>query len=157
MQNTFLLESSVLTGGKDGAVSTTESSSTTANTTAEVQQTTETTSTGTSSYGGFSMFSLIMIYVVVIGAMYYFTIRPAKKREKAIQAKQEEIKVGDEVVTTSGMYGKVVDIGDTTFNVEFGANKSIIIPINKKDVLPVNVKVDEKETKASKAESKDAK
>ncbi len=152
MQNTFLLESSVITGGKTGTTEATDSSS--ANTTAEVQQTTETTSTGSAQPGGFSMFSLILIYAVVIGAMYYFTIRPARKRERLIQAKQDEIKLGDEVVTTSGMHGKIVDIGSDTFNVEFGTNKSIIIPINKKDVLPVNVSLEKKDKKA---ESTDAK
>ncbi len=152
MQNTFLLESSVITGGKTGTTEATDNSS--ANTTAEVQQTTETTSTGSAQPGGFSMFSLILLYAVIIGAMYYFTIRPAKKRERLIQAKQDEIRLGDEVITTSGMYGKIVDIGLDTFNVEFGTNKSIIIPINKKDVLPANVNLEKKVTKA---ESTDAK
>lgn len=140
MQNTYLLESSVLVGGSEGKQ------------TAEVQQSTDTgtaTSAPTSSMSGFS---IILIYVVIIAAMYYFTIRPSRKREKLIQEKQDEIKIGDQVITTSGMYGKVVDVNDASFNIEFGSNKSVIIPVNKKDVLPVGVDLNPKKEKKEKHE-----
>ncbi len=160
MQNTFLLQSSVITGGKEG---TTENTATTTTTTAEVGTSTEAPATGSTTFGGMNTISLILIYAVVIAAMYYFTIRPAKKREKLIQAKQDEIRLGDAVVTTSGMHGKVVDIGSDTFNIEFGTNKGVIIPVNKKDVLPVNINLasdDKKEAtdkKAAKAETTETK
>ncbi len=148
MQNTFILENSVITGGKDTTENTTTSTGDTS---------TETTGTSSSPAGSFSMVSLVVIYAVVIAAMYYFTIRPARKREKLIQAKQDEIRLGDEVVTTSGMHGKVVNINATTFNVEFGTNKGVIIPVNKKDVLPVNTNIDEKPSKAAKTDSNETK
>ncbi len=144
---TFILESSVLTGGKTG---TTENTTTTTNTTtAETQQSaTTTTGVANSLFGGSSLFSIVLLYAAIIGAMYYFTIRPAKKREQLLQSKQDEIKLGDDVVTTSGMHGKVVDIGTSTFNIEFGTNKGVIIPVNKKDVLPVGLSLDTKNKKA---------
>lgn len=141
MQNTYLLESSVITGGDKNE----------SNVSAEVQQP-ENNTPASSSGSPISGFSLILIYVVIIGAMYYFTVRPARKREKLIQTKQNEIKLGDKVVTTSGMHGKVVDIDTDTFNIEFGSNKSVIITVNKKDVLPVNINLNEKSNKFNKTE-----
>lgn len=142
MQNCYLLSSSTLVGGQEAG-----------EVTAEVQQpstdTTVTSDSTSSSYSGagISGFTLIMIYVVILGAMYYFTIRPSRKREQLIQTKQSQIKIGDQIVTTSGMYGKVVDVNDESFNIEFGSNKSIIIPVNKRDVLPVGVQLDPKAAK----------
>ncbi len=145
MQNTYLLQSTVLTGGQDTA---------TENTTAEVQQPTDSGDT-TATGGTMGGFTIILLYAAIIGAMYFFTIRPARKREQLIQAKQEEIRLGDNVITTSGMHGKVVDIGTETFNIEFGTNKGVIIPVSKKDVLPVGVDLNAKPSKAAKADATD--
>lgn len=160
MQNYYLLSSTTLVGGQDPAETSAEVQQPT--TTSETLTTDTTDTTTTYSGGGMGGLTLIMIYVVILGAMYYFTIRPSRKREQLIQTKQSEIKVGDKVVTTSGMYGKVVDINDDSFNIEFGANKSIIIPVVKRDVLPVGVQLDPKAAKKealakAKAEAKEAK
>ncbi len=144
MQNTYLLQSTVLVGGQDTA---TES-----NTTAEVQQPADSGETTTATGGTMGGMTIILLYAAIIGAMYFFTIRPAKKREQLIQAKQDEIRLGDKVVTTSGMHGKVVDIGTDTFNIEFGTNKGVIIPVSKKDVLPTGVDLSAKAKKADKAD-----
>ncbi len=147
MQNTFLLNSTVITGGKEGTTTAEP-----ATTNAETQVPAETSGSTNTLSGGMGGFSIILIYGAILVAMYYFTIRPARKREKLLQTKQNEIKVGDEVVTTSGMHGKVVDIGSDTFNVEFGSNKSVIIPVSKKDVLPSNVDLSAKSAKVAKTE-----
>jgi preprotein translocase subunit YajC len=48
---------------------------------------------------------------------------------------QNSIGVGDWVMTSSGFYGKVVDITDQVFVVEFGTNKSVCIPVRKSEIL----------------------
>lgn len=137
-----LLEGSVLVGGQEGT------------TNAEVAQPSDTSGSGSSSGGtsasSFSMMSLIFIYVVIFAAIYFLTMRPARKREAAIQEKQDQLRVNDPVVTSSGMHGKVVDIGTDTFSIEFGSNKSIIIPVSKRDVFPVGINFDEKPEKKKK-------
>lgn len=77
------------------------------------------------------------VYGVLIAGMYFFMIRPQKKREKQIKEMQSSIKVGDSIVTNSGMYGKVTDLGETCFVVEFGINKGVKIPINKENVMGI--------------------
>ncbi len=142
MDNLFLLQSTVITGGEAGTA-----------TTAEVQQPAESgTTTTTSSTGG--TFGVLAMWAVLLIGIYYFSMRSTKKREKAIQTQQDAIAIGDEVVTTSGMYGKIVDINDTTFSVEFGVNKGVIVPVNKRDVLPAKLNLDEKPAKKAKGEEK---
>lgn len=65
----------------------------------------------------------------------FFAIRPQKKREKELSNIQNAIKVGDWVMTSSGFYGKVVDIADQVFVVEFGMNKGVRIPIRKSEII----------------------
>ncbi len=63
-----------------------------------------------SAQGGImSMLPMILIFVV---AVYFLMIRPQQKRVKDQKALESAMKVGDEVVTTSGLIGKVSKITD---------------------------------------------
>ncbi len=133
MQNSILqtLNLSVLVGG-EGQVAP--------ETTQALVQTEAPESTNTATFGsGTGGFTLMMVYVLIMVAVFYFTAKPARKREQQIKDLQNQLKIGDNVVTTSGMHGKIVDVNDETFNIEFGSNKSVIIPISKKDVLPSGI------------------
>jgi preprotein translocase subunit YajC len=44
--------------------------------------------------------------------MYLFMIRPQMKKMKEARKFQEALSVGDKVITTSGIHGKVVEIGE---------------------------------------------
>ncbi|MGL4799156.1 MAG: preprotein translocase subunit YajC [Cellulosilyticaceae bacterium] len=71
------------------------------------------------------------------GIMWLFIIRPQKKRDKQIQEMQQAIKVGDSVLLNTGIYGKVVDIINDLFIIEFGLNKSVRIPVKQAAVAGV--------------------
>lgn len=60
----------------------------------------------------------IGLMVVIIVIFYFFMIRPQMKRQKELKKFREELKRGDKVVTTGGLYGKIVDIQDTTITLE---------------------------------------
>lgn len=93
-------------------------------------------STATSSPGLFGTIPGIILYFVVIIAFFYFiAIMPQKKREKQLKNLQDEIKLGDWVLLDSGMYGKVAGISETVFTLEFGTNKSILIPVLKQRIV----------------------
>jgi preprotein translocase subunit YajC len=50
----------------------------------------------------------LFIPMILIGAaMYFLMIRPQRRKMRAQQVLQSSIEVGDEVMTTSGMYGFV--------------------------------------------------
>lgn len=65
----------------------------------------------------------ILPYVVVIGAFYFFLIRPQKKKEKATQEMRNNIQEGTNIVTIGGIYGKVVNVKEDTITIEVGADK----------------------------------
>ncbi len=49
-----------------------------------------------------------LILIVFILGIYFFLIRPQKKKEKAINEMRRSIQVGDEIITIGGICGKVV-------------------------------------------------
>ena len=72
--------------------------------------------------GGYS--GIIMI-VLLFAVMYFLMIRPQQKKQKEIQKMREAMKVGDRVVTSGGIYGKIKDINDTNFSIEIAENVRI--------------------------------
>jgi len=57
--------------------------------------------------GGGSALGFLLPMLVIGVAMYFLLIRPQRKRQRAAADLQRSIEVGDEVMTTSGMYGFV--------------------------------------------------
>ena len=80
---------------------------------------------------------MIVIWVAVIGLMWFFMMRPQKKEQKRIQLMLSEMQVGDTVLTTSGFYGVVIDITEEDVIVEFGNNKNCRIPMQKSAIIQV--------------------
>ena len=89
------------------------------------------------SAAGGGLFSMLLIYAVIIGVMWFILIRPQKKQQKQVEEMQNSIKIGDSVLMNSGLYGRVVDIINDTFIIEFGLNKSIRIPVLRSTVARV--------------------
>jgi len=56
----------------------------------------------------------MLVPMLLIFAVFYFImIRPQSKRQKEMQKMLSELKKGDEVVTSSGIIGRVSGIKDT--------------------------------------------
>ena len=113
----------------------TDDTSSTSDTTATTQVPSQSTSQN-SSGGGFWI-TIIWIYLIIFAMMWFFSIRPNKKRQNKALSMIESIKAGDEVVTSGGLFGKIASIGGDCFLVEFGTNKSVIIPVSKYDIAGV--------------------
>jgi preprotein translocase subunit YajC len=70
--------------------------------------------------GIMTLFPLIILILI----MYFLLIRPQKKREKEVNAMRSAIKVGDEIITIGGIYGKVVKTRDDTLTIAVGSDKT---------------------------------
>ncbi|MGB0114905.1 MAG: preprotein translocase subunit YajC [Ilumatobacteraceae bacterium] len=57
--------------------------------------------------GGGAAFLQLGILLLIPFAMYFFMIRPQRRRMREQQELQNSIEVGDEIVTTSGVYGTI--------------------------------------------------
>lgn len=85
-------------------------------------QETNTAGTKPAQGGGFQMF-LPMILVFVI--FYFLLIRPQSKQRKEHQKLIQNIKKGDEVVTASGIHGKITGVADNILTLEIADNVRI--------------------------------
>ena len=75
--------------------------------------------------GGFLSFGILLL---IPFAMYFFMIRPQRRRVKEQQQLQRSISIGDEVVTTSGIVGKITgEDGETRFWLEIDDDVQIRI------------------------------
>lgn len=57
-------------------------------------------------------------FALILGIFYFLILLPMKRRQKKIQEFQDSLKVGDKIVTTSGLYGRVTRVNDKTLQVE---------------------------------------
>lgn len=71
----------------------------------------------------------LIFFILVFGVFWFFMIRPQVKKQKQERKFRQEIKKGDKVVTSGGLHGKVVDIGDKTIKIDVG--NGMILKYNK--------------------------
>ena len=61
----------------------------------------------------------ILMFVVI----YFFMIRPQQKRAKQEKEFESALKVGDKIITKSGLHGKVSELAETTVVIETMSGK----------------------------------
>lgn len=69
---------------------------------------------------------LILLFVV----FYFLLIRPQQKRAKQQKQFLDNLKKGDDVVTTGGLYGKITGITDTTVTIEIAEKVRVRVAKN---------------------------
>ena len=102
--------------------------------------------------GGAGLGSFI-IPIAFLVIFYVFAIRPQKKKEKEIREMRDSLRVGDDVVTIGGIYGKIVKVKEDIVTIEVGANKTkfdvtkwaIGTTVNKKEIKEDNGPKNDKE------------
>jgi len=71
--------------------------------------------------------------ILIIVVFYFFMIRPQMKKQKETAAFRNSLAKGDKVVTTGGIYGKILELKDNTVllqvddNVKLRVDKSAIV------------------------------
>lgn len=79
--------------------------------------------------------------ILIIVVFYFFMIRPQMKKQKEIAAFRNSLQKGDKVVTTGGIYGKILEIKDNTVllqvddNVKLRVDKAALVK-DMSDVQP---------------------
>jgi len=69
----------------------------------------------------------ILFLVLIFAAMYFFMIKPQRKRQKEQQELVQELRRGDKVVTTGGIYGQIENVSQDTvvLRIESGATMKV--------------------------------
>ena len=63
--------------------------------------------------------ALVIVWLVLMIAAFYLLLwRPQQRRMAMVRALQSQLRQGDEVLTTSGIYARVVRLGDDDAELE---------------------------------------
>ncbi|HWQ32246.1 MAG TPA: preprotein translocase subunit YajC [Blastocatellia bacterium] len=70
-------------------------------------------------------------FVLMIAAMYFLLILPQRKRQRAVQEMLDNLKVGDNIVTSGGIYGTITIIHEDrkTLQIKIADNPAVRIKI----------------------------
>ncbi|MDR2183961.1 MAG: preprotein translocase subunit YajC [Clostridiales bacterium] len=81
---------------------------------------------------------LLWPFLLMMVVVYFLIMRPQRKQAKQTREMQSALGVGDNIMTTSGLFGKIVSVGTDCFVVEFGeGGRSIKVPIRRTDIAGV--------------------
>ena len=75
--------------------------------------------------GGEASFLPFLMLLTFFIFIYFVTIRPQQKRQKEHQTLVESLEKGDEVMTSSGLVGRVQSVKDRYVSIKLNENVSI--------------------------------
>ena len=84
-----------------------------------------------------SWFGLLVYCAVVFGIIYFFMVRPTKKRMAEYQKMIDSLTVGARVLA-GGIYGTIKKINEKTIELEIA--KGVVVEVNKNAVAGVESK-----------------
>lgn len=68
-------------------------------------------------------YSGILLMLGFLAIFYFLIIRPQQKKEKKVKEMRSNLKVGDEISTIGGIYGKIVTVKEDLVVIEVGSDK----------------------------------
>jgi preprotein translocase subunit YajC len=90
----------------------------------------------TAGTGSFT--SILLLYGAIFAIFWFFLIRPQRKKQKQVETMQNSIENGNTVLTSGGLYGKVVDRANDVYTVELGLNKTVRVYVHKSAISSVS-------------------
>jgi preprotein translocase subunit YajC len=66
-------------------------------------------------------------FAMILAIFYFLILLPMKRRQRKIQEFQSSLKVGDNVVTTSGIYGQITRLNDKSVQLQIAEKVRIEI------------------------------
>ena len=70
-----------------------------------------------------SFLPLILVFVV----FYFFMIRPQMRKQKELSNYRNSLQKGDKVVTTGGIYGRIIEVKDNIVMMDVGGDVKLRI------------------------------
>ena len=66
----------------------------------------------------------IIMIVALFALLYFMLIRPQKKKDDEVRKMREALKVGDDILTIGGIYGRIVRIKEDRLIIQIGTDKT---------------------------------
>jgi len=77
-----------------------------------------------------SPLGMFLPLIAILVIFWIFMIRPQAKRQKELRKFRESIQKGDKVITTGGIYGKVVSLKDNAVVMQVDENTKLTVDKN---------------------------
>ena len=68
----------------------------------------------------------LIIPLGFLAIFYFLIIKPQKTKERKIKEMRDSLKIGDEIITIGGIFGKIAKIKEEILTIEVGADKTRI-------------------------------
>jgi preprotein translocase subunit YajC len=81
--------------------------------------------TGNGGGGGPSLLLSLVPFLLIFAVFYFLLILPQQKRQKQLKDMLDQLKKGDKVVTASGIWGTITNIGKHTVTLQIADNTKI--------------------------------
>ncbi|NLA95243.1 MAG: preprotein translocase subunit YajC [Clostridiaceae bacterium] len=78
------------------------------------------------SGGALSLLYTMLPFILIVGVMYFFTIRPQKKREKKLKETIASMRPGDKVMSIGGIVGQVANISDDEVSIYTSGERTLL-------------------------------
>lgn len=84
--------------------------------------------------GGGAQWSFWIMIIAIFAIMYFFMIRPQKKKQKEIEKFRKGLGVGNEVVTAGGLHGVIREVDEASNTVVLEIDKGVKITVEKSSI-----------------------
>ena len=74
---------------------------------------------------GPGMSTMIIFYALLMVGMYFLMIAPQRKKQKELERTIASLQSGDEVLTSSGIYGVITNVKEDRFVVRIAENTKV--------------------------------
>lgn len=74
--------------------------------------------------GGLGALMPIIMMVLMFGVLWFFMIRPQKKKQKEEAKMRDNLQPGDEIMTIGGFYGRVISVKEDSIVIESVVDRS---------------------------------
>jgi len=78
-----------------------------------------------------SLIFIVFLFVIV----WLLFLMPARRRQKAHQAMQDSVELGDEIITAGGLHGFVRDAGEEEIRLEIAAD--VVVRLDRRAIAAV--------------------
>ena len=63
--------------------------------------------------------------ILILAVFYFLLVRPQQKRAKEHKAMVDNLKRGDQVITSGGLYGRLVEVSEGVVTLEVASNVKV--------------------------------
>jgi len=68
--------------------------------------------------GTVSPWMQLIPFALVLAIFYFIILMPMRRRQKKVEAFLQNLKVGDKVITSGGLYGSITRVGDASLQLQ---------------------------------------